>query len=74
VPASLGPIALSAVGPAAVGLPALWGSGETNLQQTNALVWIMIALSAVGAIITFAFLVYALWKFRDPKMRDRRYG
>jgi hypothetical protein len=28
----------------------------------------------VGAIITFAFLVYALWKYRDPKVKNRRYG
>jgi heme/copper-type cytochrome/quinol oxidase subunit 2 len=74
VPASLGSIALSVAGPVAVGLRALWGSGETNLQQTNAVVWIMIALSAVGAIITFSFLVYALWKYRDPKVKNRRYG
>jgi hypothetical protein len=55
-------------------LSRIWADGSTNLQETNALVWIMVALSAGGAIITFAFLVYALWKFRDPKMRDRRYG
>ncbi len=59
---------------AAVGLPTLLGSGQTNLQQTNALVWVMVALSAVGAIITFAFLIYALWKYRDPKVKNRRYG
>ncbi|HXQ78879.1 MAG: hypothetical protein WB788_01415 [Thermoplasmata archaeon] len=73
MPASPGSMILS-VGSASVGMPALWGSGETNLQQTNALVWVMIALSAVGAIITFSFLVYALWKFRDPKVKNRRYG
>jgi len=55
-------------------LPRLWASGETNLEQTNALVWVMIALSAGGAIITFAFLAYFLWKFRDPKVKNRRYG
>ena len=49
-------------------------SGETDLQQTNALVWTMVALSAAGAIITFSFLVYSLWKFRDPKVKNRRYG
>jgi len=51
-----------------------WASGETNLQQTNALVWVMVAMSATGAIITFSFLVYSLWKFRDPKVKHRRYG
>jgi hypothetical protein len=74
VRASLGTAFLSGAGSAVVGLRGLWGSGETDLQQTNALVWVMIALSAIGAIITFAFLVYALWKYRDPKVKKRRYG
>jgi len=65
---------LGSVGAAAVGLPRILASGETDLQQTNAVVWVMIAISAVGAIITFAFLTYALWKFRDPKVKNRRYG
>lgn len=60
----------AAVAPAARVL----ASGETNLQQTNALVWIMIAISTGGAIITFSFLVYALWKYRDPNVRRRPYG
>ena len=55
-------------------MPAVLASGETNLQETNALVWVMVAMSAAGAIITFSFLVYSLWKFRDPKVRGRRYG
>jgi len=58
----------------AASLPRLWASGETNLEETNALVWIMVAISTAGAIVTFAFLVYSLWKFRDPKVKDRRYG
>jgi len=49
-------------------------SGESNLQETNSLIWVMIAISAAGAIVTFAFLVYSLWKFRDPKVKNRRYG
>jgi len=53
---------------------ALLGSGQTNLQQTNSLVWTLVAISAAGSIVTFGFLVYALVKFRDPKMRGRRYG
>ena len=55
-------------------LPRLWASGETNLEETNALVWVMIAISAGGAIITFAFLVYALYRYRDPRVKNRRYG
>jgi heme/copper-type cytochrome/quinol oxidase subunit 2 len=74
VPASLSTPLLSALGAATAGVHGLWASGQTDLQQTDALVWIMIAISAVGAIITFAFLTYALWKYRDPKVKNRRYG
>ncbi len=49
-------------------------SGQTILQEVNPLLWTMIAISAAGAIVTFAFLVYAVWRFRDPKARKRRYG
>ena len=48
--------------------------GETNLQETMPLVWTMVAISAAGAAVTFGVLTYALWKFRDPKVRGRRYG
>jgi len=63
----------------AAGVPALsagvWlASGPTNLSETNGLVWAMIAISVAGSIVTFSFLVYALWKFRDPKVKNRRYG
>ena len=58
----------------ALAVPRFVASGETDLQQTNALVWIMVAISAAGSIITFSFLVYSLWKFRDPEVRNRRYG
>ncbi len=51
-----------------------WGAGETNLQLTEPLLWVMIAISVAGAIVTFSFLVYAVWRFRDPKTRRRRYG
>jgi hypothetical protein len=34
----------------------------------------MLGISVAGAIVTFAFLVYAVWKFRDPKMKGRRHG
>jgi heme/copper-type cytochrome/quinol oxidase subunit 2 len=74
VEATLGTAWSSVAGLAIVGLQPLRASGETDLQQTNAVVWVMIAISAVGAIITFAFLVYALWKYRDPKVKNRRYG
>jgi hypothetical protein len=49
-------------------------SAESNLDLTNPLVWVMIAISAAGAIVTFAFLVYAVVRFRDPRTKGRRYG
>jgi len=48
--------------------------GETNLQMTNDLLWVMTGLAVAGAIITFAFLVYAIVRFRDPKMKGYRHG
>ena len=51
---------------------AAWG--DSNLAQTSPLIWVMVAISAAGAIVTFAFLVYAIAKFRDPATRRRRYG
>jgi hypothetical protein len=71
---TLGTALLSSFAATAGAVPRFLASGETDLQQTNAVVWVMIAISAVGAIITFAFLTYALWKFRDPKVKGRRYG
>lgn len=50
------------------------GSGETNLQETSPLVWVMVGISVAGAIVTFAFLVYSVWKWRDPETNKRRYG
>jgi hypothetical protein len=50
------------------------GSSSTNLQETSPLVWVLLGLSVAGAIITFAFLVYAVWKWRDPVANRRRYG
>jgi len=49
-------------------------SAETNLEETMPLVWAMVVISAIGAAITFGVLTYALWKFRDPAMKRRRYG
>jgi len=58
----------------AFALPRLLASAESNLQETNALLWVVIGIATAGSIVTFAFLVYALWKFRDPNVRNRRYG
>ena len=54
--------------------PVLRAAGPTDLQQISPLVWVMLAISVAGAAITFAFLTYAIWKFRDPSTRGRRYG
>lgn len=70
---------LSRVGlPARLASPALLGgvawAGETNLQETMPLVWVMLVLSVIGAVVTFGALVWTLWKHRDPAVRGRRYG
>ncbi len=52
----------------------LFGSGQTNIQQTQGLLWLMIGVSVAGVIVTFAFLIYSVVKFRDPNNRRRRYG
>jgi hypothetical protein len=49
-------------------------AGESNLQLTAPLVWVLVGISAAGATITWGIMVYALWKFQDPKTRRRRYG
>jgi hypothetical protein len=49
-------------------------AGPTNLQETSPLVWVMVAISVAGAIITWGVMVYALWKFKDPATKRRRYG
>jgi heme/copper-type cytochrome/quinol oxidase subunit 2 len=69
---ALAPSAAAAL--ATAGLGSVRGASESNLQLTSPLVWVMVAISAAGAIVTFAFLVYAVVKFRDPKTRGRRYG
>lgn len=63
-------------GPAFIAGPATLGAwfGETNLQMTNDLLWVMTGLAVGGAIITFSFLVYAIINFRDPKMKGHRHG
>jgi heme/copper-type cytochrome/quinol oxidase subunit 2 len=62
------------LGPALHHTTALLASGPTNLQQTNALVWVMLGISVAGAIVTFGVLVYALWKWRDREASRRPYG
>ncbi len=68
-----GVAAAALVGPA-LDAGRLVASGETPLQLTEPLLWVMLALTVAGAIVTFAFLVYAVWKFRDPNNRWRRHG
>lgn len=75
------PFSVNPVGRAAFagvgGVPALArlvGAGSSDLAQVQPLLWTMIAISAAGSIVTFAVLVYALAKFRDPATRRRRYG
>jgi hypothetical protein len=62
------PAALAASGAAAA------SSGQSILQEVTPLVWVLVGLSAGGALITYFFLFYAAWKFRDPKTRRRNYG
>lgn len=50
------------------------GTGQTNLQETTPLIWVLLGISVAGAIVTFAFLVYSVWKWRDPVANRRRYG
>lgn len=61
-------------GSAAVSVFVLAISGQTNLQETSALVWIVLGISVAGAVVTFGFLVYAVWKWRDRKTSRRPYG
>jgi heme/copper-type cytochrome/quinol oxidase subunit 2 len=60
--------------PGSVGTLAALHAVQTNLQQTNALVWVMVGISVSGSIVTFAFLVYSVWKWRDHATNRRRYG
>jgi hypothetical protein len=46
----------------------------SNLQETTPILWVLIAISIAGALVTYAFLAYALWRYRDPHTRGRRYG
>ncbi|HUI38920.1 MAG TPA: hypothetical protein VLY85_04740 [Thermoplasmata archaeon] len=61
-------------GSATLALTGVASAGPTNLQETQPLVWVMIGISAAGAVLTWGIMVYALWKYRDPSTRRRRYG
>ena len=64
-----------AAGTAGAGLGLLGSSSPVPiLTQVSPLVWVMVAIAAGGAIVTYAFLVYAVWRFRDPSTRKRNYG
>jgi hypothetical protein len=49
-------------------------TGATDLQQDQSLFWVMLITSIIGAAITWSFLAYAIWKYRDPATKGRRYG
>jgi amino acid transporter len=49
-------------------------ASETPIQEISPLVWVMVAISAAGAFITYAIMVYAVWRFRDPSTKRRNYG
>jgi hypothetical protein len=61
-------------GSAALNALGLVASGQTNLQETNALVWVILGISVAGAIVTFGFLVYAVLKWHDRGASRRPYG
>jgi amino acid transporter len=67
-PPAVAPILALGLGPAAVVV------AETNLQETEPLVWVLVAISVAGALITYGFLAYAVWRYRDPHVKGRRYG
>ncbi|MCI4337017.1 MAG: hypothetical protein L3K17_07500 [Thermoplasmata archaeon] len=55
-------------------LTGLASAGQSDLQMTMPLVWVLLALSLGGAGLTFGVLAWTLWKYRDPAVRGRRYG
>ncbi|HEV2165916.1 MAG TPA: hypothetical protein VGS23_02885 [Thermoplasmata archaeon] len=63
-----------AAGNVVVAITGSAAAGPTDLQQTSPLIWVMVAISVVGAVLTWGIMVYALWKFRDPATKRRRYG
>ena len=73
-----GPLARALLGLGVAGsLAAVSGVASatpTNLAETSPLVWVLVAISVAGALVTYAFLAYALWRYRDPHTKGRRYG
>jgi hypothetical protein len=70
----LGPWTSSFLSPALLAAGVIRAGGETPLQEISPLVWVMVAISAAGAFLTYAIMVYAIWRFRDPSTRRRNYG
>ncbi len=68
----LGALAAAALAGAAGSAAA--GNGQSIVQQVTPLIWTMVSISVGGAAITYGFLVYAAWRFRDPSTRRRNYG
>ncbi len=61
-------------GVTAIALGAAAFAAQTPIEQTMPLVWVITGIAAGGAVITFAFLFYSIWRYRDPATRRRRYG
>jgi amino acid transporter len=49
-------------------------AGPTDLEQISPLIWVVLAISVGAALVTYAFMAYAVYKFRDPATKGRRYG
>ncbi|HZY70373.1 MAG TPA: hypothetical protein VFF67_05270 [Thermoplasmata archaeon] len=49
-------------------------AAQSDAQQAAPLLYVMLIISAVGAAVVYAVMAYAVWKFRDPRTRGRRYG
>lgn len=64
---------MSAAGVALMGGAAA-SNGQSIVQEVTPLIWIIVAISAGGTAITYGFLLYAAWRFRDPSTRRRNYG
>ncbi len=67
-------LALALSGGASLATGTAAAGDHVIIDQVSPLVWVMIAISAGGAAITYGFLVYALWRFKDPSTRRRNYG
>jgi hypothetical protein len=65
---------LAWIGGSALALTGEAAAGPSNLALTAPLVWVLVGISVAGASITWGIMVYALWRFQDPKTKRRRYG